>query len=209
MKTMTNRVCSFFLVLALMLCTGIPAYAVDGDANNGYEVLISQDQVSIVRVGGIIYLAVTANQYFNATEILVKYDDEKLSYGGIYAGEENLSATATTDGHVKLIDYGSHAATPRYVLQFDVLDTVVSTPDTPAYAEFEVIEAGFGTIETAATQNLIPATLPVEALTIEIRPELVEVTYDDDEFYTQLGFIEKGSDLVIYPEQTTGGYYDD
>lgn len=208
MEKMTRKICCVLLVVAMLLCVGMPAYAVESTETDGYAVLISQDQTSIVRAGGAIYLAVTANKFFNAAEILIKYDNEKLSYDSIFVGEENLSVTDTADGYVKLIDYGSHEATPRYVLKFNVLTDVVTTPSSPAQVEFEVVEAGFGTIETAATQNLISATLPAEALVIEVRPALVTVTYNANEFYTQSDSIEKGADLIFTPEKATGGYYD-
>ena len=211
---MKMKICSIILALAMLLCVAMPIYAAEGNtspdasAGEGYEVLISSYDEAVVRVGGEFYLAITANQFFNATEILIKYDQEKLAYDSVVIGEENLSVTEVSNGYVKLIDYGTHDAIPQYVLKFTVSENVVAIPDAPSSVEFEVVEAGFGTIESAATENLIPATLPAEPLVIEIRPELVNVTFDADEFYTPYDTIEKGADLVFYPEQSTGGYYD-
>ena len=217
MKNFIPKTCSMILALAMLLCIAMPIYAVEGDmdesvpdvaADEGYKVLISSYDEAVVRVGGELYLAVTANQFFNATEILIKYDQEKLSYDSVVIGEENLSITEMTNGYIKLIDYGTHDAIPVYVLKFNVSENIVATPEAPSSVEFEVAEAGFGTIESAASENLIPATLPSKPLVIEVRPELVSVTYNDDEFYTAYEFIEKGADVVFYPEQSTGGYYD-
>ena len=211
MNLLNQKTCAILLAFVMLLCVAMPIYAVETDVDleaQGYEVVISQYEESVIRVGGAVYLAVTANKFFNATEILIQYDQEKLSYDSIYMGGENFSVTETTDGCVKLIDYGSHAATPVYVLKFNVSDRVAATPEEPSSVTFEVLEAGFGTIESAATQNLIPAALPEQPLTLAVRPALVNVAFNSAEYYTQFDYIEKGADLVFYPEQSTGGYYD-
>lgn len=213
MRIMNYKACSITLVIAMLLCIVMPIYAVEENAGDvsdtgSYEVVISQYEENVVRVGGVVYVAVTANKFFNATEILIQYDQEKLEYDSIHIGEENFSVTETGNGCVKLIDYGSHDDIPLYVLKFNVSQNIEATPETPSSVTFEVLEAGFGTVESAATQNLIPATLPEEPLTIEVRPQLIEVDYNDGEFYTQIDYIEKGADLVFYPEQSTGGFYD-
>ena len=215
MSLFNQKTCAMLLALVMLLCIAMPIYAVENDVNTEidseeqeYEVLILKHGNDTVRVGGKLYLAVTANKFFNATEILIQYDKAKLSYSGIYKGEENFSVTEMADGCVKLIDYGGHQETPLYVLAFDVLEDVESTYDEPAFATFEVVEAGFGTIESAATQNLIPATLPDEPLTVEVRPEQFYVRYDAGEYYSPVEIVEKGEDLVFYPERATGAYYD-
>lgn len=213
MRIFNLKTFSILLAVAMLLCVAMPIYAVGGGAGDvtpesqGYEVLISKYGDSTIRVGGELYLMVTASKFFNATEIMIKYDTEKLDYSSIYMGEENFSVTETSNG-VKLIDYGNHAATPVYVLKFDVSENIEATPESPSSVTFEVVEAGFGTIESAADQNLIPATLPEEPLEIEIRPMLISVSYNSGEFYTATDSIEKGADLVFYPEKSTGKYYE-
>ena len=210
MKIFNPKTCSILLVIAMLLCFAMPVYAVETDAtepvDEEYKVSIAKYGDSTIRVGGSFYLAVTANKYFNATEILIEYDKEKLSFVQLAIGEENASGTDTVNG-VKLIDYGSHDKTPVYLLEFSVLESVEATHDTPNSVTFEVLEAGFGTIASAADQNLIPAVLP-DALTLEVRPALVAVNFDANEYYSNVTSIEKGEDLVFYPERTTGAYYD-
>ena len=210
MKIFNPKTCSILLVIAMLLCFAMPVYAVETDAtepvDEEYKVSIAKYGDSTIRVGGSFYLAVTANKYFNAAEILIEYDQDKLSFVQLEIGEENASATDTVNG-IKLIDYGSHDKTPVYLLKFSVLESVEATHDTPNSVTFEVLEAGFGTIASAADQNLIPAVLP-DALTLEVRPALVAVNFDANEYYSNVTSIEKGEDLVFYPERTTGAYYD-
>ena len=208
MKLSIRKTCSVLVAVVMLLGVVLPVYATNDINDPGYEVEIFQHEDTIVRVGDSLYLAVAANMFFNATEILIRFEQEKLSYDSIFIGEDNLSVTETSDGCVKLIDYGSHAATPVYVLKFDISDSLASTPDTPATVMFTVLEAGFGTIETAADQNLFPATLPETPLTIVVRPALVDISYNDTEYYIPFDSIEKGEDLVFYPELSTGAYYD-
>ena len=218
MKFLNHKTCSMLLALVMLLSIALPVFAADAETPEQgeqteaeYSVTLSQTTNQIVRVGGTVSLTVAANKTFNAAEILLKYDHTKVSFdfenyepqGG------NASVTKVVEGeneYVKLIDYGN--STAAYVLEFDVLDTVEATPIAPASVTFTVAEAGFGTIESAANKNLIPAALPEQGLTLEIRPALVSVSYNTSEYYSASSSVEKGADLVIYPELTTGAYYE-
>ena len=107
MKIFNPKTCSILLVIAMLLCFAMPVYAVETDATEPveeeYKVSIAKYGDSTIRVGGSFYLAVTANKYFNAAEILIEYDKEKLSFVQLEIGEENASATDTVNG-IKLID---------------------------------------------------------------------------------------------------------
>lgn len=136
-------------------------------ATNNYSVNLASDD--IVKCNDIIYLSISVNKDFASTEISINYDVDKVEFN---LAESTLGAacvSSKTSGLVKLVDFGEDkkASQDNYILAFVAKEE--------GQADFYISDAGFGTKESAVSEDLYKADLPLEHTVIEVIPKQLSI----------------------------------
>ena len=147
-----------FVLSFVIICFSTPGHV---GAEEEYCVGLSANK-TIVTCGDLIYIFVGSNKDFAATEITLTYDSNFVKF---IAEKSSLGAAYRdfpSDGLIKIIDFGE-TKTPsnhNYIFVFASIK--------PGKTKFNIIKAGFGTKESAASSDLYKAILPLE-LSVKIR----------------------------------------
>ncbi len=168
-------------------------------AENTFKISANiSSSVDKVVVGEKIFISVnvSADGSFNAAQLEVTYPADSFTF--IQADSTLNGATVTAEnGVVKLVDYGEAQSYD------DSVYTLVFTATRSGDAEFALVSAGFGTLESAETDDLTKADCYVISTPVTVKNN---VTLDD--IYGGEASVYRGDNYTFGVEKSTGAYYD-
>ena len=178
----------------------------DASANDGYVANISSNvgDDGFVRVDETIEVNFGTNKAYAATEMIITYDSQKVSFDEESSTLGNASVDAATAGVLKLADYGAdkNSSDANYTLAF--------SPITAGDVQFKITEAGFGTGTSAEDKNLTDATVSTDGITVTIKELPYTVTLPEDGIFAGEDMVEAGESYTFGKETKSGtsAYYD-
>ena len=149
---------------------------------------------SSVSVGDTVYLNITANVPFSAAELSLSYDNTCLTFNKS-ASTLNTATVTDNSGTLALADYGESKSS--YIFAFDT--TASGT------ASFALTSAAFSDAEDAASEDLIPAVITTDTVTVTINEAPLNVILPD--ILTGNSSVEYGEDYS-FGIISDGKYYD-
>ena len=160
---------------------------------SGYSAGIRIRETAAVDEKLTAYIDVSANGYdnFNASQILIRYDNTRLRYEG--CGSNIYSCEAVEDGVLRLADFGDteELRDGAYALDF----TAIASGE--AELRLTVGECGFSPLESAAGEDLLQATLIRDAAKVTISEAQHKVTLPKG--WSGNAWVSHGEDYTFTP----------
>ncbi len=165
------------------------------------EITITATSETAVGENVSVSINVTGDGTFNACELELTYDAEKLTFNKT-ASTLNGGEVTVENGVLKLVDYGEAQKFGNgiYILVFTAIKGGAET------TTIALTSAGFGTSASAETKNLAKV-IDYDALKVAIAIKHA-VKFDTEGIFAGETSVKSGENYTFSIEGTTGAYYD-